>query len=108
MSEAAMLGVIRDRVAVCLLAVLIALPLYAYARRRPDASWNFEGNVLARPYKWPDGIAALLLVGVLFSPLLADRPAVHVASEASQVPPENVVLFGTIFMVFIVFAVLSY
>ncbi len=108
MSDAATLGVIRDLVAVCLLAVLIAVPFYAYVRRRPDASWNFEGNVLARPYGWPDGIAALLLVALLFSPLMADRPAVHVASEASQVPPENVVLFGTLFMVFIVVAVLSY
>jgi membrane protease YdiL (CAAX protease family) len=108
MSEIATLGVIRDLVAVCLLAVFLALPVYAYVRRRPYTSWNFEGNVLARRYDLPDGIAALFLVGVLFLPLAIDRPAVHAVSEASKVPPENVVLAGTVFMLLIVFGVLSY
>ena len=108
MSEVATLGVIRDLVAVCLLAVLLALPVYAYVRRHPYTSWNFEGNVLARRYEWPDGFAALALLVVLFSPVAASRPAVHVASEASQMPPENVVLVGTVFMLLIVCAVLTY
>lgn len=108
MSDAATLGVIRDLFAVCMLAMLLALPVYAYIRRRPDAAWNFEGNVLARPYRLPDGITALLLLSVLFAPLAGSQPATHAASSALKVRPEDAVLAGVVFMLLIAFAVLAY
>jgi membrane protease YdiL (CAAX protease family) len=108
MSDAATQGVIRDLFVVSMLALLLALPFYAFLRRRPDTIWNYEGNVLARPYNWMDGLAALLLLTMFFFPLFADQPPHPAARQAGQELPISLVLVNTIMMLMIAMLVVVY
>ena len=62
MSDAATVGILRDLFGIASVALVVALGLYAALRAAGGPHWNFDGNVLSRPYRWPDGIAALLLL----------------------------------------------
>jgi uncharacterized protein len=108
MSDAATQGVIRDLFVVSMLALLLALPFYAYLRRRPDTIWNHEGNVLARPYNWVDGLAALLLLAMFFSPLFAGQSPHQAARPAGDELPISLVLINTIMMLMIAMLVVVY
>ncbi|MCE9520144.1 MAG: CPBP family intramembrane metalloprotease [Verrucomicrobia bacterium] len=62
MSETANLEIIRDLFGIAGVALIIGLGVYAFIRAGGGPQWNCDGNVLARPYGWPDGIVALLLL----------------------------------------------
>lgn len=66
MADAATIGVLRDLA--ILVAIATALGLFGYRSmrlRRPQVSWNQEGQVLSRPYAAPD-LILLALLGVFF------------------------------------------
>jgi len=75
------LAVLRDAFALAIFALAIAAVLYAVVRRVSETSWNFEGNVLTRPYGAPDAVAALFLLG-LFG--LAFFPAANAAGAGVE------------------------
>jgi uncharacterized protein len=108
MSDAATLGVIRDLFVVSALALLLALPFYAFLRRRPDTLWNYEGNVLARPYNVLDAVAALLLLALFFLPLFVTKEPHEAAHASAEEVPISLVLINTVMMLFIAVLVLVY
>jgi membrane protease YdiL (CAAX protease family) len=66
MADAATIGVLRDLAV--LVAIATALGLFGYRTlrlRRPEVSWNQEGQVLSRPYAAPD-LILLALLGLFF------------------------------------------
>lgn len=80
MPDAATIGVLRDVVALVLLALGIGAFVYRGIRRAlPEVNWNYQGNVLSRLYGPHDAVIALLLLSpyilglLLYSP--ADAPA---------------------------------
>ena len=80
MPDAATIGVLRDVVALVLLALGIGAFVYRGIRRAlPEVNGNYQGNVLSRLYGPHDAVIALLLLSpyilglLLYSP--ADAPA---------------------------------
>lgn len=66
MADAATIGVLRDLAILVTIATALALFGYRTLRlRRPEVSWNQEGQVLSRPYAAPD-LILLALLGVFF------------------------------------------
>jgi uncharacterized protein len=79
MSDAATLGILRDLFGIASVALVLGLALYAVMRVGGGPQWNCDGNVLSRPYGWPDAIVALLLLVFFVS-----GTAVGVADAAPQ------------------------
>lgn len=84
MNASATHGVLQDVFLLAGLTLLVGVIVYAAIRSQTDQAWNFEGNVLTRPYGVPDALVALGVV-VLFgwTALQMDNPE-KVASAASQ------------------------
>ncbi len=111
MSEAATLEIIRDLFGIAGMALVIGLGLYAFIRAGGGPQWNCDGNVLARPYDQPDGIAALLLIAFfIFSttagsshPETTEHTGVHSGDN-----PATALLIGMVFMLAIALTILAY
>ncbi len=89
MPDAATFAVIRDIAAMAIFALLFGTLIYAGLRRlAPYSQWNYQGNVLSRPYGRADGIAAVLLIAFLtanlFSSALAGSADESLASATAS------------------------
>jgi len=62
MTEAASLAVLQDVFVLAGFSLALGMIVYALLRMRTGLAWNNEGNVLTRPYDFPDVIVALLLL----------------------------------------------
>jgi membrane protease YdiL (CAAX protease family) len=71
MSAAETQAVLRDVFVVAMLALAGAVIVYSMVRRSTENAWNFQGNVLSRPYGPPDVVAAGLLLALLGMDLFA-------------------------------------
>jgi membrane protease YdiL (CAAX protease family) len=71
MSAAESQAVLRDVFVVAMVALAVAVVVYSMVRKSMVNSWNFEGNVLTRPYGPPDVVAAGLLLALLGMDLFA-------------------------------------
>lgn len=83
MNVAATIGVLNDVFLFTGLVSLAGVIVYAIIRSQTNHAWNFEGNVLTRPYGIPDALVALgiaLLFG--WSVLQMHDPAI------ASTPPE--------------------
>lgn len=65
MNASATLGVLHDVFFLAGLTLLVGMIVYAVIRSQTDQAWNYEGNVLTRPYGVSDALMALGVV-VLF------------------------------------------
>jgi membrane protease YdiL (CAAX protease family) len=71
MSAAETQAVLRDVFVVAILALAGAVIVYSMVRKSTENAWNFEGNVLTRPYGTPDVVAAGVLLALLGMDLFA-------------------------------------
>jgi len=65
MNASATHGVLHDVFLLAGLTLLVGMIVYAVIRSQTTLAWNFEGNVLTRPYGVSDGLVALGVI-VLF------------------------------------------
>jgi membrane protease YdiL (CAAX protease family) len=65
MPAAESLAILRDVFVWAVIALAVALVVYAMARRWCDIAWNVEGNVLTRPYGMPDAVVGVFLLVLL-------------------------------------------
>jgi membrane protease YdiL (CAAX protease family) len=64
--DAVTIAVMRDLLTIAGIALLAGLVIYPVVRVRSGLPWNTDGNVLSRPYGWPEAVAALLLLAMFF------------------------------------------
>jgi membrane protease YdiL (CAAX protease family) len=67
MSNAESMGVLRDVYLIGMASAAVAVLVYAFIRSKSQTAWNYQGNVLARPYNALDGMAVLLLLVMIGS-----------------------------------------
>ena len=112
MSEVQTLGVLRDAFALGMVALAIALGVYAWIRAKTGQCWNYEGNVLTRAYDYGDGLIALILMGFFAMAFVAAAPAPNGGAAETASKPEAASVFGLVvnemFMVGLCIALLMY
>jgi membrane protease YdiL (CAAX protease family) len=109
MPEPQTIAVLRDVFVMAMMALAVALPLYAAQRHFSDSAWNVEGNVLSRPYGVPDAVVGLLLIGVMFGGFFTDRAGessgADVLSESDKLAG---VLVSVVFMLLLCLVVIAH
>jgi membrane protease YdiL (CAAX protease family) len=58
------MAVLRDVYLIGLGSAAVAVFIYAQIRNRTHVAWNYQGNVMARPYNALDAFAVLMLLGL--------------------------------------------
>ncbi len=105
------LAVLRDIFVIALMALALASAFYAILRKNTDNLWNFEGNVMTRPYGTPDAVVALLILSLFGSAFFA-IPANGVGETAATTPEAPLTLSSiflqTITMLLLCSVVLAY
>ena len=90
MHDAATLAVIRDFASLVITGILLAVVVYGALRRLfPLTLWNYQGNVLSRPFGPPDAMAAALLVAFLTANIFATAGAAAVAAGPATPPSDT-------------------
>lgn len=74
MSDAATTAIIRDLLGIAGVALVLGLGFYAVIRAGGGSQWNCDGNVLSRPYSWPDALVGLILLGFFYFGATAEMP----------------------------------
>jgi membrane protease YdiL (CAAX protease family) len=111
MSETANLEIIRDLFGIAGVALVIGLGVYSFIRAGGGPQWNCDGNVLARPYGWPDGIVALLLLSFFVFSITAGTPHPETTGSAGVPGGESnatAQLASMVFMLVIALMILVY
>ncbi len=108
MSETASQAIIHDLFVLCGMALVMALGVYAMLRAGEGPIWNYEGEVLSRPYGWGDGLTALILLTFFAWGSLA-------ANQMPATPPGqtgetsiSALMVGMVFMLMIAAVLLAY
>lgn len=108
MPEAATQAIIHDLFMLCGMALVMALAVYAMLRTGGGPSWNYEGEVLSRPYGWGDGVTALLLLAFFaWGSSAAGQAASSTPGEAGNTSIGPLIV-GMIFMLMIAAVLLAY
>lgn len=84
MPPAESLEILRDIYVIAILAFAAAAGFYAILRKHSDNLWNFEGNVLTRPYGGTDAVVALLILALFGSAFFAPAAPVEAAGEVAS------------------------
>jgi membrane protease YdiL (CAAX protease family) len=113
MPDAATLAVIQDLLTYSAFAIAVGLLVYRFAAPwMEDRLIATQGNVLARPYGWQDGLAVILLLILLTSNIWSAKdnaeplqPGITAAEPADQAFS---IAFGSGFMLLMGMALLSY
>lgn len=109
MSEAATVGILRDLFAIAGVALVLGLAVYGGLRAAGGWQWNCDGNVLSRPYGWPDGVAAILLLAFLGWNLTTELPAAGGAGGGDpELRPEAVMLVSILLMVVLTLGLMTF
>ncbi|HSI61740.1 MAG TPA: CPBP family intramembrane glutamic endopeptidase [Candidatus Saccharimonadia bacterium] len=64
------MSVLKDVYFIGMAAAAVAVLVYGLIRSKAHLSWNYQGNVLVRPYNVLDGMAVLLLLALIGSNFL--------------------------------------
>lgn len=101
MNASATLGVIQDVFLMAGLVLLAGMGVYAVIRSQTHDAWNYEGNVLTRPYGAPDAFIALGVI-VLFgwSSLQITDPGKAAAAAPQALSPAVELLLGISMLMF--------
>lgn len=108
MSEAATLAIIRDLFVLSGMALVIALAVYAMLRAGGGPAWNYEGEVLSRPYGWEDGLMAVLLLAFFGWSSSAADPVPASAPGHTGDTSIGPLMMGMVFMLLIAAVVLVF
>ncbi|MEY4484481.1 MAG: hypothetical protein RL693_1933, partial [Verrucomicrobiota bacterium] len=101
MNATSTLGVIQDLFLLAGLVLLAGMGVYAVIRSQTNDDWNYEGNVLTRPYGVPDAFIALGVI-VLFgwSALQITDPEKAVTAAPQALSPAIELLLGISLLMF--------
>lgn len=102
------IAILRDIYVVCLMALGVALPVYAYLRVQRGLGWNTEGNVLSRPFEALDGVGALILLGLLVSLSLAPQAKPPTFEEFNTNSYAGLLFLNSAFLLLVAGAVVLY
>lgn len=89
MPPAESLEILRDVFVIAMLAYAVAAGFYAILRQHSENLWNFEGNVLTRPYGGQDTVVALLILTLFGSAFFAAPAPAAGAGEAAGASAES-------------------
>ncbi len=107
MSEAATLAIIRDVFVISGVALIMALGAYALLRAGGGPSWNYQGEVLSRPYGWEDGVTVFLVLAFFAWSSSGSEPMPSTAGQSSN-PSVAPLMIGMVFMLMIAAVLLAY
>lgn len=111
MSDADM-AVLRDVYLIGMASAVVAVMVYGFIRSKSHVAWNYQGNVLARPYNALDGMAVLLLLLLLIgSRFLPTEPASQGGGSSGGGEPmgaSTAVLISMMFMLVICTFIIVY
>jgi membrane protease YdiL (CAAX protease family) len=110
MSHADSLAVLRDVYLIGMASAAVAVLVYAFIRSKSQLAWNYQGNVLARPYNVLDGMAVLLLLVIIGAGFFAE-PQKGAASGGGAAPEgagAEAILVGMLFMLVICTFIIVY
>ncbi|CAN5910473.1 hypothetical protein BH11VER1_BH11VER1_13170 [soil metagenome] len=102
MNASATLGVLNDVFLLAGLVLLAGMIVYAIIRSQTSCTWNYEGNVLTRPYGFHDALVALGVI-ILFgwSSLQIDSPEkIATSPPAESLSPAFELILGVSMLVF--------
>jgi membrane protease YdiL (CAAX protease family) len=105
------MSVLRDVYFIGMAAAAVAVLVYGLLRSKAHLSWNYQGNVLARPYNALDGMAVLLLLALIGSNFLVgttETGGVAGTSEESGTTNAAAILVSMVFMLVICAFIIFY
>lgn len=105
------MAVLRDVYLIGMGAAAVAVLVYGLLRSRAQLAWNFQGNVLARPYNVLDGMAALLLLtimGASFFVAPTERGGATGTDGSPECMSSVVILVGMVFNLVICSFIITY
>lgn len=108
MSEAATLAIIRDLFVLAGIALVMALAVYAALRAGGGPAWNYEGEVLSRPYGWEDGVTAILIISFFVWSSSAQSPAPAAGPSQSDATTTGPLIVGIVFMLMLAGLLLTF
>ncbi len=111
MSHAESMSVLRDVYFMGMIAAAVAVPVYALIRSKAHLAWNYQGNVLTRPYNVLDGMAVLLLLALIgsnFFAVTAEKGGVTSTSEELGSNSVGAILVSMVFMLVICAFIIFY
>ncbi|RBP45403.1 CAAX prenyl protease-like protein [Roseimicrobium gellanilyticum] len=105
------MAVLRDVYLIGMASAAVAVLVYGLIRSKSHLAWNYQGNVLARPYNVLDGMAVLLLLVIIGSSFFAPGGESGAATRATEDPdgPNTVgILASMLFMLVICTFIIVY
>jgi membrane protease YdiL (CAAX protease family) len=105
------MAVLRDVYLIGMASAAVAVLVYAFIRSKSQVAWNYQGNVLARPYNIVDGMAVLLLLVIIGSGFFAagtQKGAAPAAGAEPQGAGAEAILVSMLFMLVICTFLLVY
>jgi membrane protease YdiL (CAAX protease family) len=80
------MAVLRDVYLIGLGSAVVAVFTYAMIRNRTHVAWNYQGNVMARPYNALDAVAVLMLLGIFGLNFFVTAPETGGVTGTSEAP----------------------
>lgn len=108
MSEIATQAIIHDLFVLSCMALVMALGVYAVLRMGEGPSWNYDGEVLSRPYGWGDGVVVVVLLATLVWNTSAGSGPAQTAPEQAGNISMAMVLGDMVFKLLIVVVLLVF
>lgn len=108
MNTSVTLGVLNDVFVLSGLVLLAGVIVYAIIRSQTTLTWNYEGNVLTRPYGTSDAVVALGVMGLFGWSALQIGGSEKIAVPAQTLSPAVELILGVSMLMFFSFLLVLY